>query len=83
MQPYNVGSETATSIADLAYAVARQFVPTPEVRIAKAVVAGRPAERYVPCTARARQDLGVTATVELEEALKRTADWYRNRQTSR
>ena len=83
MHPYNVGAETEISIAGLAHAVARQVVPMPDVRIAKAAVAGRPAERYVPSTARARHDLGVTTTIELEEALMRTMNWYRHKQMSR
>ena len=31
--------------------------------------------RYVPSTARIRQDLGVVATVPLAEAIRRTAIW--------
>lgn len=77
MRPYNVGSEAAISIAELAHAVARGFSPKPEVHVAKEASPGRPAERYVPSTARARRDLGLTTTIDLDEALTRTAGWHR------
>jgi nucleoside-diphosphate-sugar epimerase len=78
MHPYNVGSETAVSIAELAHAVARRFTPPTGVHIAQDAAPGRPAERYVPSTARAHHDLGLTTTVDLEDALTRTVAWYRN-----
>jgi dTDP-glucose 4,6-dehydratase len=79
MRPYNVGSETALSIADLAQTVARRLAPSSAVEIAGAATPGRPADRYVPNTARARNDLGLAMTIDLEEALTRTAEWYRAR----
>jgi dTDP-glucose 4,6-dehydratase len=82
MRPYNVGSETAISIADLARTVARRLAPSSVVEIARTAPPGRPADRYVPSTARARHDLGVAATIDLDEALTRTAEWYRARITS-
>ncbi len=81
-RPYNVGSETSISIANLAQAVARRFTPEPDVRIAKPAATGATLERYVPSTVRARRDLGVTVTVDLEDALTRTVDWYRGGSTS-
>jgi nucleoside-diphosphate-sugar epimerase len=82
MRPYNVGSETAITIADVARAVARTFAPEPEVRTARTATAeAAAADRYVPCTARAREDLGVAMTVDLDEALRRTVDWHRRRLT--
>jgi nucleoside-diphosphate-sugar epimerase len=81
-RPYNVGSETAMSIADLAHAVARRFTPDAAVRIAGTGTAGRTIERYVPSTERARHDLGLTMTVDFDEALTRTVDWCRARVTS-
>jgi dTDP-glucose 4,6-dehydratase len=79
MRPYNVGSETTVSIGDLAHAVARRFSPQAEVRIAKTTDNGAPVDRYVPSTARIRTELGVTATVDLDEALARTARWHKER----
>src|SRR4051812_8130409 len=71
MRPYNVGSEVAISIADLAHLVARKSGGALDVRIAGTPVAGAPPQRYVPSTARARSELGVDVTVPLEEALAR------------
>jgi len=82
LRPYNVGSDAALSIAELAQRVARQFTPQPEVRIARPATEGTAAERYVPSTARARQELGVTLTVDLDEAVTRTIEWHRRRDRS-
>lgn len=79
MRPYNVGSEEVISIGDLAHAVAQRFSPQAEVRFAMTPASGAPADRYVPSTARIRKELGVTATVDLDEALARTANWHRER----
>ena len=79
MRPYNVGSETAVSIGDLAHAVARRFSPEAEVRFARTPDTAAPVDRYVPSTARIRTELGVTATVDLDEALARTASWHHER----
>ena len=54
-RPYNVGSEEALSIAELANIVADSFRPRPEVRILGSPTPGKPAERYVPSTRRARR----------------------------
>jgi nucleoside-diphosphate-sugar epimerase len=75
-QAYNVGSEEAVSIADLAHLVAG-LTGHPEVRVAQAAPKDRPAARYVPSTARARRDLGLAVTVDLREALARTIEWNR------
>jgi nucleoside-diphosphate-sugar epimerase len=74
-RPYNVGSDDAVRIADLAHLVARLF--DTQVCIAKTPTAGQPAERYVPSTDRARAELGLTTLIPLEEALQRTVAWHR------
>jgi nucleoside-diphosphate-sugar epimerase len=79
MRSYNVGSEAAISIAGLAQAVAGRFAPAPAVHIAGTPAAGAAPERYVPGTARARTELGLAMTVDFDEALTRTVDWYRGR----
>jgi len=77
LRPYNVGSETVISIADLARLVARVAAGGADVRIAAAARPGAPASRYVPSTARVRGELGVTVSVDLDEAIARTVDWHR------
>jgi nucleoside-diphosphate-sugar epimerase len=82
VRPYNVGSETAISIADLARLIAQLFTPPLDVQIARRAIAGGAGDRYVPSTARVRDDLGVRMTVDLEDALARTMEWYRGRVTA-
>lgn len=77
LRAYNVGSERAISIADLARTVSRLFTPTLAVRIARTPEPGAPPQRYVPSTGRARTELGLDATVDLEAALARTIQWHR------
>lgn len=82
LRPYNVGSEAEVSIGDLARAVARQFSPASNVQIARTAVPGARAERYVPSTARARHDLSVAVTMDLEEALAHTVEWHQTHLTT-
>jgi dTDP-glucose 4,6-dehydratase len=70
---YHVGSEAAVSIAELAGAVARVLGIPGRVEIARAPVAGAPAERYVPSTRRTREELGLAETFGLDEAVARMA----------
>jgi dTDP-glucose 4,6-dehydratase len=79
-RPYNVGSEDDLSIADLAVRVADAVHPGIPIEIASEPRPGQLPARYVPSTARARDDLGVRATVGLEDAIRRTAEWYFGRQ---
>ena len=75
---YNVGSEAAISIADMARAVATAAGSRAGVTIALQAKDGPP-ERYVPSTERARTELGVRMTVDFNEALRRTLAWHRAR----
>jgi nucleoside-diphosphate-sugar epimerase len=74
-KPYNVGSEVAITIGELAMTVAEYF-PGTEVQISKKAAPGKQAERYIPSTQRAQGELGLERTVELTDAIKRTVDWY-------
>ncbi len=73
---YNVGSEEALNIADLAREVAAALPPEVNVAIAGKATPGVPAHRYVPSTARAREELGLSAEVPLREAIRRTHAWF-------
>jgi dTDP-glucose 4,6-dehydratase len=73
---YNVGSDVSSSIEDLAHAVDRV------VSGCGVVVEGAtsdPTDRYVPDTTRLRQELGFAPVIALDEAIARTAAWYRSR----
>jgi len=77
--PYNVGSPDAISIADLARLVAGSVGGGKAVHIAKGppLSPALPA-RYVPDTSRATSRLGLKVEIGLEEAVQRTARWYRS-----
>lgn len=76
---YNVGSVKAVSIARLAETVADTFRPRPAVQILGTPVPNQPAERYVPDTRRAQQELGLQERIELRTAVERTIAWNRER----
>ena len=79
---YNVGSDAAISIAELATAVATAAgVSRPDIRVQGRSVVGALPEFYVPSIARARDELGLQITVPFDEALRRTIAWYRHLQT--
>jgi nucleoside-diphosphate-sugar epimerase len=68
-RPYNVGSENAVSIADLA----RMVAAGGRVEIARTPVPGMLPERYIPDCARARTELNLKELIPLDEAIRRTA----------
>ncbi len=73
---YNVGSEDALNIATLAREVAATLPPAVDVDIACTATPSAPVHRYVPSTARAREELGLRAEVPLREAICRTHGWF-------
>ena len=73
---YNVGSEHAMSILDIARAVTKECAPTAEVIVQGNPVPGRSPLRYVPSTTRARVDLGLVQLVSTTDAIARTAQWH-------
>ena len=73
---YNVGSEDALNIAALAHAVADALPPAVDVNIASRPMPGATVHRYVPCTARAREELALREDVPLREAIRRTHAWF-------
>jgi nucleoside-diphosphate-sugar epimerase len=75
-RPYNVGSEEAVTIAELARKIAGGC--SCDVQFARAPVSGRAPDRYVPSTSRAFQELGLRAWIGLDDAITRTLVWLRN-----
>ncbi len=73
---YNVGSEQSISMRELAALVARVLGGPALVSAANA---SQPlgGAWYVPSTSRAREELGLIPSVDLEEAIRRTAEWAR------
>ena len=65
------------SIFELAHAVAAALNPRATVQVAHQPVPGARPLLYVPCVDRAREMLGLRETVNLEESIRRTADWHK------
>ena len=72
---YNVGSEDALNIASLGREVADALPPAVDVKVVYQDTCA-PVHRYVPSTARAREELGLCAEVPLREAICRTHAWF-------
>jgi len=75
---WNLGSEYPISIGQLARLAAELTVPARPVLTAGVPALGGPVNCYVPSTATARGELGLRETVPLREALRRTAEWWRD-----
>lgn len=76
LRPYNVGSEIAISIANLAKVVAGLSNPVPRITIKYPVSSNIPAEQYVPSTKIARDELGLLQWTDLETSIAKTNQWY-------
>lgn len=82
LQAFNVGSEEAISLAELARLTAATLQPQLPIHVAKPPTADAVPERYVPSTQRAQQQLHLRQTVSLTEAIRRTAAWHGMRSAS-
>ncbi len=76
MRAYNVGSEDAVTIRELAATTVRVVNPAVTVEVSQPPDPARVPHRYVPSTARARGELGLRQFVSLDEGLRRTAAWH-------
>lgn len=78
--PYNVGGEEAVSIGELAYRVAAAAgVPADAVTIKGTPVPNAAPTAYLPSLARIEAELDMHATVSLDDAIRRTLAWHRQR----
>ena len=71
---FNIGSEEAVSIAELAQRTAA-LLGAPNVEILGQPDSGWNPGRYVPSTAAIRGEFGLSPTIGLDEAIRRTALW--------
>ena len=76
MQAFNVGSEEAINIRDLAHIVTATLDPALAIDIAKIPTPGATPAQYVPSTQRAQKLLGLKQHISLPEAIRRTAAWH-------
>jgi dTDP-glucose 4,6-dehydratase len=74
LSAYNVGSDEAISIAELATLVRNVIAPRKSVRILNAATCDHERNRYVPDISKAREELGLGIEVPLQDAIETTAD---------
>ena len=75
-EAFNVGSDQAVSILELAQIVAATLGSTAGVQVAQQAEPGTPARQYVPNISKAQQQLGLQCHISLEDAIRRTAAWH-------
>ena len=75
---YNVGSEEAVSLRNVAAKIAASQQPPLPVNVARSPIRGAPVQRYIPSIARLERELGFTQRVQLDEAIARTLAWHRS-----
>lgn len=74
---YNVGSDRAVSIRQLAELVAATLAPGTPIEIAGRTLPGQAGARYVPSIRRAASELGLRVAIPLPNALRRTYEFQR------
>ncbi len=76
---YNVGSERALKILELAALVSGLAIKQTDVTAVSIANAASSAQRYVPSTSRARFEMGLRVRVKLGCAVSRTLEWNSKR----
>jgi dTDP-glucose 4,6-dehydratase len=76
-EAYNVGSDEAVSIAELARTVVEVLGVNSGIEVEQKAVPGAPVAQYVPSIAKAREQLGLRVHVSLRDAIRYTAEWHR------
>jgi nucleoside-diphosphate-sugar epimerase len=74
---YNVGSPAPITVLELAQEVSRLTDPSVAIRVHLAP-GNEPPPCYVPITERARSELKLEPRTPLDQALRKTFDWYRS-----
>ena len=73
---YNIGSDQAISIAELAEAISRYFKNRNEIRILHPSDKTLPQARYIPNVSRAMSELNLKINFNLSQSLEKTIQWY-------
>jgi len=76
MEAFNVGSNRAVNILELARTVTAAIGSTAKIRVAQQAIPGAEIQQYVPSTSKAEQCLGLKCEIALEDAIRRTAAWH-------
>ena len=72
-EAYNVGSDQAITVAELANLVGRVLAPNKDVHFSCTASASTDRNIYVPSIEKARQALGLQVKISLEDAIRETA----------
>jgi len=78
-QAYNVGAEDAVSISELAHLVRDTLNPHVNVVVKGTAKLGMASSYYVPSTKKAQNELGLSSSIGLQEAIHRTGAWSKSR----
>jgi nucleoside-diphosphate-sugar epimerase len=76
-----VGSELPITIYKFAEKFANQSTPPLPISIQQKSSHGAAPDHYVPNTTRAREELNFHQHIMLSAAIKKTIEWYRNKNT--
>ena len=74
---YNVGSDDAVTIKELAFRVASRFENPPEIQVLGTPDPSKPRAQYVPSNEKIKKELGLVQTISLESAIDRTIEFNR------
>jgi nucleoside-diphosphate-sugar epimerase len=77
---YNVGSDQANSLRQIAECVRRHSPPPATLTVARPADPRHPAPRYVPDISRARSELGLEVWTPLELAVRKTIEFHQAKQ---
>jgi dTDP-glucose 4,6-dehydratase len=75
---YNVGSEEALTIQQVADTVAEAFQPARTVIVDQKPAPGVAAQRYIPGTKRTQEELGLQTRIKLKKAIEQTILYHKN-----
>lgn len=74
-EAYNVGSEKGYAIEEIASKVRDALAPNRKVKVLGLPIAEQLASVYVPSTRKARNEMQLDQTVDLEQSIKSTGGW--------
>ncbi|WP_263351559.1 NAD-dependent epimerase/dehydratase family protein [Acidicapsa acidisoli] len=76
LEAFNVGSNQAVSISELAHTVVAAIGSNAEVRIMQPATEGARIRQYIPSVQKVRDLLGLECEITLEDAIRRTVMWH-------
>jgi nucleoside-diphosphate-sugar epimerase len=77
-RPYNVGSNLAFTIREIAKKVSMCSGENLEIKLSNENEYSLVSHRYIPSVVRAQTELGLSQSIDMDEAIKRTLVWYKD-----